>query len=346
MNGSTGMNNGLINGLSNGSLRPHASPGMEFINQQYFNDINDWSTLNSPTTSVSGGKLTLSGGTNTFTKCLMNTKYGSTNTCNWSQEYIWQIGTISATTDFFGIGVYGDVSFGGRGSIWAGFLVSTTAGIRGQLNIYRGGVSIATGATKLTINTGDVVKYTFTRTGQTFTISAYNLTTGSATVSATVTIVTTVSTNAAVNTGKFAMLTYSGTAVITSCRVTSTNYNYPKIIFIGDSKTEGFDATTFANNYPNQTMLGSVSAYDIYGKVNSVTADILNVMHELIASKPKYAVLNIGRNNGMPIDATDKAEYTSIVKQLKDAGIIVIHLLPIPEISLDQSTLYCCYIRE
>jgi hypothetical protein len=57
--------------------------------------------------------------------------------------------------------------------------------------------------------------------------------------------------------------------------------------------------------------------------------------------QPKNVLLNIGRNDlfyGIA-SGTWQANYASIVSQLQAAGINVIHLMPIPETTQDQTAL-------
>jgi len=81
---------------------------------------------------------------------------------------------------------------------------------------------------------------------------------------------------------------------------------------------------------------------DVFGGEGDRSVETVNDIPYILTFKPKYVVLNIGRNDiGSGVSsATWQANYASIVSQLKAAGCTVIHLLPIPEGGgLDQSAL-------
>jgi hypothetical protein len=68
------------------------------------------------------------------------------------------------------------------------------------------------------------------------------------------------------------------------------------------------------------------------------TGDVLAVIPEIIALKPKAVILNIGRNN-ICNSVPYASQYASIVSQLQTANITVYHMLPIFETACDQTAL-------
>lgn len=340
-----GISNGLHNGLVDGETKIIFPSTKNYVlfDKTFDSDTNGF-TNNGATISISSNRLQLSGGTNTFTKYVSNTAYGSTNLNNWSLECIWVVGSLSATTDFMGIGVQGDSSFGGAGQICGGFLVSTSGTIKGQINIYKGsGTILGSSPTKVAFSLGDTIQYIFSLSGQTLTMKARNLTTnGDYSVATATPSMASTTSGFLVNTGKFALTTFSGTAEIVRFRGVSENALNPKIVFVGDSKTNGFSAGSFDLGWGSRVMAGSSSSYAIVAKVNSVTQDVLNAITELERMKPRYVALAIGRNDvssGVST-ATWQANYSEIVRRLKAVGSKIIHVSPTGETSLNQTALY------
>lgn len=135
-----------------------------------------------------------------------------------------------------------------------------------------------------------------------------------------------------------------GTGVDSLIRVSlvSQSLVHPKVIFIGDSKTAGLFAGSSSLRYSELT--GANSAYSpfaVYASNADRTYDCLHAIDYIITYvRPKYAFVNIGRNDGMPFSSSAQTNYETIVSRLEGSGIKVINLGPIPETGIpDQSTL-------
>lgn len=327
------------------SSRPAPFPMGTIISHPNFPNLSDFTANNSPTTSVSGNELTISGGTQTFSKSITEITYGTTNLCEWTITAVFRPQNVTSAVDFCGFGVHGDPSSGGQGTIQAGMLSSTNGSLKGQLQIYKNSSAVLTG-NKVTYSQNDRIQVVFTRSAQTLSLAISNLTTGTAAVTGSVTLNPTSTSNLIVNSGKFAIFTYNGTAIIESFNVSSAAWMYPQAVFLGDSKVEGFCASTFANAWPQQFYSGSTKKYNLMAKGNSVTQDVINGLHEIIQQKPKYAVLLVGSNDKRfsVSDATFQANCQTIATALRNAGIQLIWCTPMKETTLNQTTVDT-YIR-
>lgn len=148
------------------------------------------------------------------------------------------------------------------------------------------------------------------------------------------------------NTGDFCIWNYNaGPTDVQSIKITSFSNPNPKILWVGDSKTSGIGANYLSSRSANLCKsLGSMSVMAGDGdKTSDVLADTAYILAHFLqsGSQVKYVILNIGRNdisNGVS-SAVYEANYDAIVAFFKRHGVIVIHLLPIPEVSLSQTTL-------
>ena len=142
------------------------------------------------------------------------------------------------------------------------------------------------------------------------------------------------------NTSNFRVFGFGGTFDIQSIRMISRQTIAPNVLFIGDSKTVGYSALDI--NLRFASLIQSLGPVDVFAGGADRTVEIVQELNYITQFKPRYAIVNIGRNDlnaGVP-SATWQANYQTIVSTLKAAGVTVIHLMPIPETSIaDQSTL-------
>lgn len=336
------MESGLYNGLLEigGASKPPASDFGVIYNQSGWGNLNNWTATGSPTTSISGGELTISGGVNDFNRYLVQSAYGTTNLMDWRRVFIFRPQTLTAASDAVCIGIRQDGAFNPR-SMQAGMVVTTGVN-KGLLRIFRAGSIVASSSSNLTFALNDRIMYLLTRSGWTYNFVVRNITPGSEnSVSVSFTVTPTSAPSSLHWTGKFATWAVQGTQIVEVDYVTTTGYRYPKTVFVGDSKTEGIGVSLITSAYPYLTFKDSGNTYNVIAKGNNQTQDVLNTLHEIIAMRPKYVVLNIGRNDldGGVSSSTWQANYTSIVRQLKNEGIKVVHLLPFKETVLNQSSL-------
>jgi len=137
------------------------------------------------------------------------------------------------------------------------------------------------------------------------------------------------------NTNQLRIWNIGGSMAILSIRAIShLNYNAP-VLFVGDSKTIGYSAKTTELRFP------SLLGYGVYGGAGDRTTELLLVVNQIIALKPKRVVLCIGRNDigSGTSSGTWQSNYTSIVNSLTAAGIDVYHLYGIGETAVSQAAL-------
>ena len=141
------------------------------------------------------------------------------------------------------------------------------------------------------------------------------------------------------NSDRMALWNNGGSFTIQGIRVISRKRRGAALAIVGDSKAFGCNAAARELRFGSQmSALGPVS---VYAGSGDTTQSVLSDLGYILAAKPKAVLLNIGRNdlaNGVPA-ATWQANYSSIVSQLKSAGVTVVHLLPIPETAQDQTAL-------
>jgi lysophospholipase L1-like esterase len=312
------------------------------INQSTWPSLTGWANTGT-TNSFSGGEMNLSGGSLNFAKYIVNTDYGTTNLMDWKITCIFRPQQIDATNRAFVIGVQSNgLNFPHSAQAAIGF--GTTAGVNGLVRIFKDGTILATGASLMSsLNVNDRIQLEFVRSGWTFTLTATNLTqTSVVPVSVSFTVNGSITSNAILTPGRFAIYAFSGTQIVENYVVTTTAWKYPKSIFVGDSKTEGFSVTLLSNAYPALTYSSSSNKYNVVAKANNEIGECLGAIHEVVAMQPTYCLLNFGSNDlrfGVA-SATWQANYLSYVTQLKNAGIIPIHILPPKEVSLDVTPIY------
>lgn len=145
------------------------------------------------------------------------------------------------------------------------------------------------------------------------------------------------------NTSRIGIFAQGGDINVYEIIVSTLQPTTPTIACMGDSKTIGYSADNFNSAYPTalSRLLGvPISVYA--GDGDTTNSIVSSISYTLSYSKPKYVILCIGRNDlNFGVETTTwQSNYSNVVSQLKSKGIIVIHLLPIPEITQsDQTTL-------
>jgi lysophospholipase L1-like esterase len=141
------------------------------------------------------------------------------------------------------------------------------------------------------------------------------------------------------NAGNWMISGLGGQLDILSIRFVSHSNSYPNVLCIGDSKTAGINASAINLRYP--ALLRSIGPVAVFAGDGDRTVEVIQELNRIISFHPLYVLLNIGRNDlssSVPA-ATWQANYQNIVATLTSAGITVVHLMPIPETNVDQSTL-------
>ncbi len=113
-----------------------------------------------------------------------------------------------------------------------------------------------------------------------------------------------------------------------------------KTALIGDSISYGAGSTIIGNRFYTLLNIDPAISVNLAGG-GDATAEVLLSMTELLAINSTYYLLMIGGNDiqfGVAT-ATWKANYNSIVSQIKSAGHTVIHCTPTPRNAYDMTPL-------
>lgn len=133
-----------------------------------------------------------------------------------------------------------------------------------------------------------------------------------------------------------------GVNVVMSLIVRSMQAISPHILTLGDSKTQGSCAENYAASYPRILSILTDAVVSNHGGSGDRTIEVLQHTKHLVKYlRAKYVVICVGRNDlaSNVNSSTWQSNYSAIVTLLKSRGSIVIHLLPIPETTQDQSAL-------
>jgi len=329
--------NKILHWWGSGGGRSPEELGVLF-DKSSFPDIDDYTDFGTATTSIVSNELNISG-TGTFSKGIYN-DYGYTLLLDFYRKLTFRINTIIATERGIVVGQK-DVALGAK-EIWAGLDVTSGAN-RGKCYIWDDAATVLAGpSTALTINVNDVIQYEFERTGWSYELTVTNITTPNS-VSVTYNIDPTLNTNIDQYKSVFGISLFGGatTWTVISDYCSSTSWKYPRVCFVGDSKTEGIGVAALTDVYPYLLFSASSQKYTVCAKGNQTTQDILDAMPEIISIAPTKYVLFIGCNDirtGVAL-ATWQANFASIVSQLAATGAQVIICRPSKEIGLDLSTL-------
>ena len=130
-----------------------------------------------------------------------------------------------------------------------------------------------------------------------------------------------------------------GTYTIERIRVISRKAQQPQVATAFDSK--GFGCNAVSRDLRFASTINSIGPVAAFAGSGDTTQSVLNDLNYILASNPKDLLLNIGRNdlaNGVAT-ATWQANYSAIVSGALARGVRVVHLLPIPETTVNQAAL-------
>lgn len=316
------------------------TPGQVIYEKSYWTDLSDFTTFGSPGLSVVNGKLvTTAANSGTFVNgfYLKNTSNNDddldvevTFTLSASGVYGFAAGKVASNT-------IANIAWG-MGAIFNPY----NASLQSQLYYVQTGgafTQLGTNATGGALTNGGLYKLVYSQRGSRFTsvVMDYNL--GAVTTFPTYVPMTACSNVKFPNSDYAGIWNNGGTYTIQSIRVVSRKPQQPELAVVGDSKT--FGCTAGARDLRYGSALSSVGPVAVYAGSGDTTASVMADLPYILANKPKRVLLNIGRNDlaqGIA-SATWQANYSSIVSQLKAAGVVVTHLLPIPETAQDQTAL-------
>jgi lysophospholipase L1-like esterase len=318
----------------------------QIYNQASFSNTTNLLDSGSVSPTFSGGEMILTNGSSTYSKTIsMNTgNYAYTALPQWKIALkIKPTGTSTGafvgirsinTWSTFNIDCYGKIILDGTASNGTLIIVSGSSHL-----------TAATSASKLTFSTNDLIVLTLERDWNNIVFTARNATTNSAIVS--VSYAFDMSTAAGLimpNTGRFSFgsLSASPALNIDSFAINSYAQKNAQMMVVGDSKSSGYCASSFATSWDYQ--LAQYFRSFVYEAQDAdKTSEVLARINEIVDMKPQNILLNIGRNDiqtltGLDSNAT-KTNYAAIVSAFQAAGITVWHLLPFYETVSDQTWL-------
>lgn len=308
----------------------------DIYNKNTWANTSDFTTFGDATVSLSGSYINIGSATNgSFNNYIKFSRVTNLNKYRMVIEFK-VINAPSSTTFGVGLGLRSANSIAGDVFQYVGRigLPSTVGGKR--INIETGGITYTSrfaGTTDFSFAQNDILRLTVEQDGNVVTCSYLNLTTGNNQVGS-YTFPALVAPFLP-NTGNFVIHMFGGTYEMRKLVVESKDYENAKLICVGDSKTVGYFADSFATSFSNQLVAYS-RGVSVNAGGNDKTAEVLLKIPELIALNPKRVLLNIGSNDKRKsvTFATWQANYDSIVSQLETAGIEVWHLLQLNETSL------------
>lgn len=308
---------------------------------------NTWTTMadftvNGATASIVSNKISISNGAGNFTHTVDNNVY-VTKLAKWTQTIIGSWTNTGGSTFGDGVGIRSN-QVGSPVDLYVTVSPSTS----GKILAYVGPshTNIVTSATGMTINANDNVSLTVSLIDNVLTASAINTTTGGTPSSITFTFTSTGGSQLLPNTGKFCLVSLGETAAnsfnVSSWSISSTEYYQPKILFVGDSKWQGYYASKF---YTSCIPLFGIN----YGPVVNLsgngdeTADYVNRVNEITnLIKPKIVVISGASNDPRRSRSASvtNTNYDNFVSSLTGAGIVVYHTTGFYENSgVDQTPL-------
>jgi len=315
-------------------------------NKPSWSDLSDF-TNNGSTVSVVANALQFSGGVGNTLQTLDISAYGYSCLEYWKLTAQVKVGTKNSTSYGFGLGLRSTNSTFGSGSKFSAlgaFAMTSGGAFDGKVSSYAGPSPTVTGTSSgaLSFSVNDVIQLIVERTRHTITVTASNITNPAGSVSVSYTYITFPNSGGPYmgNTGKFAIYSVGGTFTVQSLLLESQEYKNARMVFIGDSKTVGYDSTGLstrfaslvASTYPSSKIVVSAGGSD-------GLAEHLARINELKSLTPaKYVIC--GASNDIRVPRSSGAintDYASLVSQLS-AVAPVIHTTGLKE-TMSQASL-------
>lgn len=307
----------------------------------------DYTLVGSPTISMDGTDLNLSGGDTTYGKRLNWNKYSQIlNKYKITITYQQVDNTATSYGPAIGTKTLNQNDATRRSML--GLFNTSNAGNEGKLQILSGnnGSESVTGqainGSPTTVIAGDEMVVTFERNGNLYTANANNITQGIP-VTLPWTAIPPTGPGASINNmGNFAIWLVGGSQKVHSFKIESTAYKNPEYAFIGDSITSGFYVTNYNQKFADQIATAKGKTHEIFAGpsdyvllYNTTRArDFFNLF------RPGKFFLMIGGNDlvfGTSLAST-QTNYSGLVTYLKTLGSEVVHFLATPRNSIDFTT--------
>lgn len=273
--------------------------------------------------SLSGNYINVTSSTQlNYSNTIYITSY-ETKLSRWKFKARFKI--LSFTSNSYGIG-FGLKSANPnvRNDVF-GFIQTSNTGI-GGLYILKSDATVFASGSSLGVALNDVIDVDASLNDSVFTLNAVNVTSGN-TASVSYTYVWNGSPKVIPNTSYFSIYELGGVHQIQNIDISSTEKKGASIVVIGDSKTAGYFASSFAGRYAAQLN----TAYPVT-VINAGGADrvieALARINELKQLAPSKYLVCIGTNDlrfGSSL-TTLQTNYTNLVSQLEATGAEVFHI--------------------
>jgi hypothetical protein len=212
----------------------------------------------------------------------------------------------------------------------------TSGAPAGVMEVYTasGDALLASGASITAPSANDVIEITTELTDSTVIFKCQNITTGGAV--STLTYTYTIAGVSRPNTSNWGYGIFSQTTPasygVQSVNITSNAVKYPNVLFMGNSKTQGYYATYWNTRFG--AIVGNLyPPYAIYGDGSGTTIDALTRIQEIGQTNPRQVVFSDLISNdvrfGVPL-ATTQANYQYLTSFFTNGGTPVYHFV-IPE---------------
>lgn len=307
--------------------------GRVVYDRSSWSDLSDFS-VTGQTPSVSGGAIHLSGGPSFDAEGLTLNQIVTTSD-QVDFQVIARVESVDQTgTDGFALSkspVNGSNLVALSAEAHIGSSGPSQIAMRQQAFGALGAPFASDSAGAVTVAAGDLVAFTWSQRATVVTATLQNLTRGtSESFSQTADLVIYADTNFQVpEASAFKISGLGATYAIEHIRVIDEQYQSPYLVVTGDSKVAGISSGSASLRFASLLPFGPV---DVEGGPNDRTSDWLQTIPFMIAQHPQNVLISIGSNDCRAEGcAGAEADYAAGVTELRDAGIGIIHLLPIPE---------------
>jgi hypothetical protein len=297
-----------------------------------WSNLNDF-TVNGATASITGDSISISGGTDTYSKTL-DLNY-TTLLNRWKFVMNFRVGDTSSTSYGIGVGLNGINGWSGHQHDIIAKMSLTTGFLTLENNQGNGTYTIVAGSnSNLTFSEGDILQITEERildsvyatvrnfTSPNFITCAYQWSTTSSAVPIS-------------NTGKFAVYAFGGAQTIDSIAITSKAIKNADILIAGDSKSVYY-ASQYSRLYGQR--LSQYYNVELNAGPGDRTPELIARLPEIKALSPKQVLIQEFRNDtasGLTF-AQSIANLHTITDSLTAWGISY-YFIPFYEPTIDLS---------
>jgi lysophospholipase L1-like esterase len=301
----------------------------------------NWVVVNNANVSIVGNELRFS---ETNTDVTRQVYYKPWLTCSdhWTLRWTQRFGSTNANSYGVGVGMLNFQAANPTTSNTRGYNAQINgAGTHyGQMEIERWDGTqqndITYGAT-MTLAPGDVVDCWLTRTGWTISATASNR--ANAQVSTTsLEFSDFVSPRLEAPTiSRMCFYPFEGTVYVDNLSFSIDHRKPARFVVIGDSISEGYDATNYANGYVRVVQSNFTQVVCNESSSWNSTSNSVSILPEILAHQPGTAILMIGGNDLLYGYSTTQwqSNYSNLVAQLQANGVKVKHCLPTPRTPTD-----------